>query len=211
MNNGNPKPVSAARIPVLTVMLLLAACGVATSQSPPLPDYHTKGFSLGLHLNGTSWRLEQRDLDIDQTDGGGGLGFMLGYGVSNLVTLFFNVDGASISPEDGENYTLTSADLGARFTFGSGRGKLRPFVEAALSGAGTEIELEGANLEISGGGIGVGGGILYFFSRQFALDAGLDLVFGNLNSVKVGQVSVDPNISAFTTRLNVGFAWYPGK
>ena len=203
--------------------ILILALLVPTSllaQSDPPPDFHTKGFWLGLHLNGTSWSLEQADLFIDQTDAGGGLGLTLGYGISNLVSILFNIDGASMSQDEGDSYTLASADLAARFTFGSGESPFRPFLEVGLSGAGTEIELEvgdpaeNANridVSISGGGLGFGGGIVYFFSRQLALDAGIDLTFGNLNSVRFGNVSVDPDIDAFTTRLNGGIVWFPGK
>ena len=195
----------------LAIAVLIAMPASILAQPAQLPDYHTKGFWLGLHANATSWRLEQGNLDIDQTDSGGGAGFTLAYGISNLVSFFLNVDAASISPEDNDSYTLGSADLGARFSFGSGQSKLRPFVEAALSGAGAEFEREGPNIEVTGGGLGAGLGLVYFFSRQVGLDAGVDFVFGNLSSVKVGNVAVDPNIDAFTSRINVGIVWFPGK
>jgi len=173
--------------------------------------YSTRGFSIGLHLNGTSWRLDEPDLDLEGSDNGGGLGIDLSYGVSDLVTLLFNLDGASIDPDVGETYSLGHGDLGARFTFGAPARKLKPFAQIALTGAAAELEIGRNTLQLRGGGLTLGGGILYYFSSAWALDAGLDFTIGTLNEVELNNVTVDTSIDARTSRLNAGIRWYPGR
>lgn len=189
--------------------MLLTVCGLALAQTEP--EYSTRGFSIGLHLNGTSWHLDEPDLELDGSDSGGGLGFDLSYGVSDLVSLFLNFDGASIDPENGQTYTLGHGDLGARFAFGNPSKKFKPFGQIALTGAGAEQEIGRNTLQLRGGGLTLAGGILYFLSPAWAIDAGLAFTFGSLTEVELNNVGVDTDIDARTSRLNAGVRWYPGR
>lgn len=195
------------RIPLAAFLILVSATAIAQ----PDDTYSTKGFSIGFHFNGTSWRLDEPDLDLEGSDSGGGVGFSFGYGVSDLVTLFLNLDGASIDPDVGERYSLGHADLGARFTFGAPANKFRPFAQVALTGAGAEQEIGTTTIQLRGGGLTLGGGVLYFLSPAWAIDAGLDLTFGNLTEVEVNNISADIDVNARTSRLNGGVRWYPGR
>lgn len=193
---------------LLTTCLILIT---TTSFGQPEKTYSTRGFSIGLHLGGTSWHLDEPDLDLEGSDNGGGLGFGVSYGVSDLVTLLLNLDGASIDPDRGETYSLGHADLGVRFTFGAPAKKFKPFAQVALTGAGAELEIGRNTIQLRGGGLTLGGGLLYFLSPAWALDAGLDLTFGNLTEVEVNNVTVDIDVNARTSRLNAGVRWYPGR
>lgn len=193
---------------LLSMCLILLA---TAAFGQPEEAYSTEGFSIGLHLNGTSWHLDEPDLDLEGSDSGGGLGFGLSYGVSHLVTLFLNLDGASIDPDEGETYSLGHGDLGARFTFGAPASQLKPFAQIALTGAGAELEIGRNTIQLRGGGLTLGGGLLYFLSPAWALDAGLDLTFGNLTEVEVNNLTADIDVKARTSRLNAGVRWYPGR
>jgi hypothetical protein len=192
---------------LLSALVLLATTVFAQTDE----TFSTKGFSMGIHLNATSWHLDEPDLDLEGSDNGGGGGLNFGYGVSDLVTLFLNLDGASIDPGGGQTYTLGHGDLGARFIFGTPVKKFRPLAQVALTGAAAEIGISPNTIELSGGGLTLGGGFLYFLSQAWALDVGLDLTFGSLTEVKLNNVSVDTDITARTSRLNAGVRWYPGR
>lgn len=206
---ANTQPNIATTMRLLPILLLVVVTSTAVAQNDS--TYSTRGFSVGLHLNGTSWHLDEPDFNLDGSDSGGGLGLDLSYGVSDLVSIFLNLDGASIDPDDGETYTLGHADLGARFAFGSTAKKFKPFAQVAFTGVVAEQEFGMNTLELSGGGLTLGGGILYFFSPAVALDTGLRLTIGQLTEVKLNNVSVDTEIDAQTSRFDVGIRWYPGR
>jgi hypothetical protein len=179
------------------------------------PRFRTKGVSFRVHLNGTSWYVDDSRFFDDQTRGGG-LGFGVSWGVSELITLVFNVDAAGMNPDFGKDYTLSHGDLGVRFTFASDARKLRPFAQTSLTGFGTEREYRqitrqnlAGTFQVVGGGLALGGGIMYFFNPKLALDVGVDFMFGEISEVKFRNVSIDQSTGSYSTRLNAGIAWYP--
>ncbi|HWK89477.1 MAG TPA: outer membrane beta-barrel protein, partial [Longimicrobium sp.] len=168
-------------------LLLLSAAALATAAPLHAQLSKNSGFVGNLHLNGSSITLTGDD---NETEAGGGVGLMLGYGFNENITLFFNFDfaQAEYANEDDDiagdgNFDLAHGDLGLRVNFGSTASRVRPFVIAAFSGIveadegedelGNEVEAQ-----ITGGGLTVGGGVQYFFSRRFALDAGLSVTSG---------------------------------
>lgn len=179
------------------------------------PRYRTKGVSFRVHLNGTSWYVDDARF-LDDQNRGGGLGFGVSWGVSELITLVFNLDAAGMNPDLGDNYTLSHGDLGVRFTFASDARKLRPFAQTSLTGFGMERDYwdPGQNsgpdkIQAFGGGLALGGGIMYFFNPKLALDVGIDVMFGEISEIKFRDVSIDRSIGSYSTRLNAGLAWYP--
>jgi len=188
------------------ITIIALSCGVLTQSSFAQSD--ARGFFLGFHLGAAAWTLNEYDVDAE---GGGGAGLMLGYGVTQSVTLFANIDGASIQPETGSGYGLAHFDLGAQLHFGSRRQALRPYLEAALAGIAAQFDVLITTVEVSGAGVTMGGGLKYFLSRAFCLDLGLVYTTSNLSNVTVGGLSVEIDEGASSMRANLGIIWYPNK
>lgn len=209
--------------------LSLAATPAIAQQQPTsaLRGSNPRGFFLGAHLVGAGITSNEDEAD-DVTENGGGLGVQLGYGFRNNLAIFADLTGTSMSPEsdddEAENYTLGHFDLGVRYHFASPTRALMPYVEGAFTGraatqtgvfedpdTGEDIEAE---LELRGTAFTFGGGLQYFVSPRFALNGGLRFSIGSFDDVKltVGDESIelsDLDIDATTTRLNLGFVWYP--
>jgi opacity protein-like surface antigen len=186
----------------------LAAAGAAHAQSaaPAADNSKIHGFMVGVHLNGSAIQPDGGD-----TESGGGLGLRLGYGVSNHVTLYAEGDGASVDYANTPgSYTLAHVGLGVRGTFRGARAKLRPFVEGALMGVGAADTEDGSDVLISGGGLQVGGGLEYFFSRHVALDMGLTFGPGSFNKATVdGETSDIDKLNFTSSRFNLGVSFHP--
>jgi hypothetical protein len=193
----------------LTVSLFLITTSIVSAQSRSTSE----GFFLNLHFNASSWTLDEFEVDAE---GGGGGGLELGYGITPLIALFAEVDGAVINAEEGGTYTLSHADLGVQFNFGNSNSALRPFAEAAFAARVAEFDFSGgefgdeATVQVSGPGLTLGGGLKYHFSTSFALDLGLKVTLGDINEVKIGTLSQElEGMSATSARLNLGFTWFP--
>lgn len=174
------------------------------------------GFLLNLHLAGNSikWDVEGEDTERES---GGGLGLGLGYGFGERFALVINLDAASVSSDDAdagdEDLALAHFDIGGRLNFGSTASAIRPYVNVAISGVaeGTTSGDEDENVTISGGGYTLGGGLQYFFSPRFALDAALQGTFGEFTKIQVGDESadLDEDFKFNTARLQLGVSWHP--
>ncbi|HEU0054576.1 MAG TPA: outer membrane beta-barrel protein, partial [Longimicrobium sp.] len=167
--------LAAALVPVFAVN---AAAQEIVGELPPVSK--TRGFSLGAFLNASGVQVEDSD-----AENGIGAGVQVGYGFGQHVTVFFRVTGTSVdSPGNAEddNYTLGHADLGARYSFGTFSSKLRPFLGGAFSGRALSFNLiEGGTLETRGPAFTGSGGLEYFLSRNFALEAALSIAYGEFN------------------------------
>jgi len=178
----------------------LSAQSAATLRSNPT------GLMLAGHLNGSALSPEGEE----KVESGGGLGLAVGYGFNRMVTLYLGVDGASMNadrPED--DYTLGQADLGVRVHLGGDSRAAVFFLDGALTGRVARYDVAGSNLDISGTGLSLGGGLEYFFSPGFALDVGLKFTFGSFDEISFEGETENIDISATGTRLNLGVSWYP--
>ncbi len=116
--------------------------------------------------------------------GGGGVGLRIGYGFSDLFTLYLDLGGASVEGEEDDvdiEATLAYGELGGEFTFGSDAQQWRPFVNVALQGYGIGEEDDGNSYAYAGGGLKLGGGVSYFVTPQFALRGSVDLSGGQIS------------------------------
>jgi hypothetical protein len=176
----------------------------------------TEKLWVGIGFGGAS--IDSDDMDVDQQSGGAGV-FRLGYGFTRLFSLY--LEGAAASIEDaGETFTLSHGDLGVRFHFGGPQRAFIPFLDLGLSARALSVDdfdfvddqgdpVTG-DLEISGGGLSFGGGFLYFFNPNWALDLGLKFTTGEFTTVKVDNVSFSGfEVDANSSRLMLGVTWFP--
>ena len=171
------------------------------------------GFLLNLHRAGSylGWSLENGET---QRGIGGGFGLGVGYGIGESFALVLNLDAGSVSSDvDEDTHVLAHFDIGGRLNFGTTASPLRPYVNAALSGVaeGTSGEPGEEDVIMSGAGLTLGGGLQYFVSPHFALDAALQGSFGTFTQIQEGDVTDELDEAAkFTTaRLQLGVSWHP--
>lgn len=192
---------------LLVTSLLLAAPSAAAAQLDA--PSQTTGVFVGANLVGASF---DTDGDDDQDAfSGAGLGLELGYGFSSGLALFLALDGGTLEGEDGlPDLDRGQADLGARIHFGGGRRSLVPFLELAFTGLVLEGEESGTDVEYTGGGITVGGGVKYFLSRSLSVNGGVRLTSGALTEIEIDGDREDLDDQAFTTgRILFGATWHP--
>ena len=90
-------------------------------------------FWLGVGFEGNG--ILANDALNSSTDSGGGIGLSVGYGFTPRWSLYSVLSGASMTASDfSGTYGLGHFDLGTRIHFGNDSGRVRPFVQAGLSG-----------------------------------------------------------------------------
>lgn len=176
-------------------------------------DSNTRKLFFETSIDGQT--LSYRDDGFDSADRGGGFSFRVGWGISDLATLYIGVNGSRL---DGINngvidqeYEFGAFEIGSRFNFRTGEA-LVPFADVALRGVASQ--LTEVDLEFLGGGLMLGGGASYFVSPAIALTAGLRVGFGQFNEIKLGGISAELNNSDFgygEVRYSFGVIFYPLK
>jgi hypothetical protein len=199
-----------ARIVVFT-LCGTGAFAPSASAKPPASESSTRGFSLGGHVavigsNPDSFDLNGQPTDPPRVTVAGG-GVMVAYGVTEWLTVTFNGDGR----ESGDDRHLSLSDIGAQF-FLPGWNRLLPHLHVALTERRAEFEAAGGAIDTRGAGLSVGGGVLYFLSRSFALDATLLRTAGDLDRYADGERVKDVGaIDVSGTRFLIGVRWYPWR
>lgn len=195
----------------LLIPLVLVA-GRAEAQRGP----NTSGLFLNAHLSGTLIGYDENDLAtlgvIDDSHGGGGIGVMVGYGFSPLITLYLGLNGSVVDGNQlRDEYILTHVDLGVLFNFVS-RSRTVPYLTGGVTFRQASFDDYPDDIDFNGGGITVGGGLKYYASRQVAVDVGLVGTLGTFTEVDVGRATFDINeIDAGSARLMLGLSFYPTR
>ena len=174
---------------------------------------NTSKFFLTFGANGTSIKAE----NIDQDETGPGLHLGAGYGFSSRFAVFLDAAGASIKSGD-DDYVLSHVDIGLRFHFANSNRAFIPYIEGAFTGRAAGLDdqnIDGnddVDVEISGGGFSLGGGILYFFNPKWAFNAHVKWTTGEFSRVRVENVTVDGfDIDATSARVGIGLSWFPQR
>lgn len=191
-------------ISILTILFFLTA-NLAYSQEMADEEVDDKGFYLGASLMWTSFSL---DVINDDADTGGGIALEAGYNFNTNFAVFVNLDGSSLSPEEGDNYGFAHFDLGVEGRLGNSESSFRPYGRASVLAAVAKQEGEEGDLEISGGGFGLGVGLHYFVNNNFAFKVGYTHSFINISEVKFGSVSIEVDEDGSSGRLGVGFTYH---
>lgn len=196
--------------------LILTALATASLAVPASAQQSTtRGFNVGLHFQGASISAEGQD-----RQGGGGGGLHVGYGFNRVVTGFLRLDGSSIDIMGDETVTgqwvLGHFDLGARFHFANALRRWVPYLEAAVGARAATVQdgfvagEQEEDVTLSGAAFTLGGGLNFYTSEGFAIDAGVSTSFGEFTKISVGGVSVEGlDIDVNSARFNLGFIWWP--
>jgi len=209
------------RSPRRSTALLLACAGLAltplavSAQEATAPRANTEKLMLSLALGGAS--LSSDGLR-DENQSGGGFSAQLGWGFTRLFTLLADASGAVLNQDD-EEHVLVHFDLLGRFNFTNPGRAWVPFVDAGISAriAGqddavvvVDDETQTVDLEMSGGGLTVGGGLEYYLTPAIALGASVRWTVGEFSTVKFNNVDIDGfKLDATTTRLDLRVTWRP--
>lgn len=169
----------------------------------------------GLSLSATVYaaQLSVDDGSDESSDSGGGIGVEVAYGFTPRLAAFLALGGAAMEPEDGgEGYGLGTADLGLRFNLRPSS-RLNPYLQAAVTGQVASFDVPGtsADLEARGGGLTLGGGLLYDLSPSVAFDVALDVTGGRFTELAFDGESTDnfDEIDSAIVRLGVGLVVKP--
>jgi hypothetical protein len=157
--------------------------------------------------------------DGDRHNAGGG-GLWLGYGFNRTIQLFLQADAAEFDVNDATvegTWTLAHADLGVRFHFANSLRSWVPYLQAAVTARAVTVQ-DGAlndvaqteDISLLGGGLTLGGGIVFYFNESLGLDLQLAWTGGKFTELEVGSTTVgDLDIDAQSTRFNIGVSWWP--
>lgn len=196
-------------LPLATLALLLWPAAIAAQQST------TRGFNVGVHLSAASLTVESQD----RNDAGGG-GIAVGYGLNRNFTIFAQLDGAEFDEQPAGDlegdWRLGHVDLGARYHFASSLRRWVPYLQAAFAYRAVTVGdavFEGAQadeVELSGGGLSLGGGLGYYLNESFALDAQLIWTSGEFTTLRIDNTSrTGFDVDATSGRFNLGIVWWP--
>ena len=196
-----------------TLRPLLAAAFVSVTfaeaaNAQLVPD--VRGFHLGAAINATSIKLDETTFSDDQRENGFGANLYAGYNFTQNFGLLLSLTGSNINDSDTEDFSVEHIDLLGRASFPS-RSALVPYLEIGVSAVGAQYEVQGQEVELGGVGLSLGGGLNYFFTRRAALDLGFRFGTGEFDAARIENKKVDigDGLGFNTTRLNLGFAFYP--
>ncbi len=214
-----PRAAAAPAVPPSPAPRAREATGTAAAAQAPRAESRgrqsvTDRFWLGVGLEGNG--LLANDALNSGTDSGGGIGLSAGYGFSPRWALYAALSGASMTASDfSGTYALGHFDLGTRLHFRNESRRVRPFVQAGLSGrAVTQDFYVGSRayrVEASGAGVSFGGGLNAHFTPALAFSGGITWSVGNFSVYKVNglEVPVD-SLGATSARVHLGLVWFPG-
>ncbi|MEM7572162.1 MAG: outer membrane beta-barrel protein [Bacteroidota bacterium] len=196
-----------------TLFLYLSLALSAQLAAQLMPN--TQGFFADLSLAGATVFYDEDNLDNNSN--AGGLDLRLGYGFTPTFTLYATLGGYRVqgNEESGltEDYDLGIFEIGGRFHFGK---KIKPvvfYLDGGLQAFGAQLS-EDPDLQLRGGGLVLGPGLLVFLNRKLALDIGLRIGAGQITEIKSNRTTIDISDQDFNygfSRLNVGVAWYPSN
>lgn len=191
---------------VLALSPMVAAGQLSTS----------RGLSIGLQALGTSLRVENGD-----ENSGGGLGLRVGYGFNRRLTGFINVDGSTVQiPQSNSlvagDWTLSHAEVGARFHFANSLRRWVPYVETSIGARSVSIDNAQVNnapagkVSFNGPALSVGTGLSVFVTPKWALDTSLRWTGGTFTEIDLGNTALrNLDIEAASFRFGLGVVWWP--
>ena len=176
------------------------------------------GLMVGVHVTGSSLGGTGAEAVLET---GGGMGFRLGYGFNDRITLYAAGDAvvmeydADRAPQPGAEYDAETYDFGLRVNFSNDWRAMRPYLLAAVTGIATTEQTaaaaEGTETETWGNGLTIGGGVQFFVWRKLAIDIGYQATAGSFTERTVGDEdqAFARGIALMHQRGQIGLTWHP--
>ncbi len=193
----------------LSALLSVLALGAGLSQAAMAAE--RSGVILGAGLNGAT--LSPRRSGGNQS----GLGMELSarYDFGSRWMAFAKTSGASLDDATGTSYTLGHLDLLAHYRFRTDTRRFHPHLEGGFSRRTAHYtstaEDEVTTRRQAGWGPTFGAGVSYALTPSFAFNASLHHTLGEFSSEQCSSRGDSVRTCATSTRLSVGFNWYPGR
>jgi opacity protein-like surface antigen len=197
--------IAAAAMTLALAAALLAAATPAHAQK----EDRERGVYLGLKFIGSSLHVDDDgESEFRIKDDGGGFQVHVGYSFNRVFSMEFSFGGAnhetSVQAIDA-NFFL--AQLFFHYRFQPGKA-FRPYIKGGFGGYALEVSDGNASARIEGGGIPIGGGFDYFFSKHFSL--GVDFTHNIITYDKVdfrlGEATVGFDIDEEGAMTSLGLA-----
>jgi hypothetical protein len=167
----------------LVVIALLASAPLAAAQT----DERDRGFYLGITFIGSSLHVDDDGQSaLFVKDDGGGAQFKAGYSINDVFSLELGLGGArhdTSNPAVDARFALFQIFAHYRFSPGNA---FRPYIKGGFGGYALVFDANIVEAQIDGGGIPIGGGFDYFFSKHFSL--GVDFTH---NIIKYDKVTIN--------------------
>lgn len=191
---------------VATVMLSVVSAGLANAQR--VAD--VRGFHFGGGLNWTTIKIDETGFTDDEREKGIGINLYAGYNFNKNFGLTLSVTPATMEDGGTNDYEVGHIDLAGRVSF-PGRSAFVPYLELGLAAMGAEFDTNNQETKLEGGGVSLGGGFNYFFSRRLAFDGSFRYTIGEFTDIEINGVNAGDvdELGVNTTRLNIGLAFYP--
>jgi hypothetical protein len=195
---------------------VLTASGLAaqTHSENDVRPHGPTGLVVGLNLTSSYATVDGGSFgDHTFTDrgreGGGGMHLTLGYNFTPAIGVLLHAGGILLNDDD--ERVLGGVDLALRYSLTGHSEAVIPYLEMAVGGYALEDETSGVGSELSGGTVSVAAGLNYFLTRRFALNADFRYNVGTFTTARVEGQSIthDATIGLSTSRVNVGFNWFP--
>lgn len=193
----------------LTKIASVLALGAAAST--PAVATEGGGVVLGAGLSGA--HLSPRH--VGGSESGVGLDLSAGYEFGPRWAALMRTSGARLDNASGDSYTLGHLDVLAQYRFrGDGR-RVQLHVEGGLTrrnaqfGRATDDTV--ATRRQAGWGPTLGAGVKYQTRPSLALQATLHHTLGEFSSEECSSRGERVQTCATSSRLSLGFNWYPGR
>ena len=209
---GSSMRLGTTALAMATALVILPGADAAAQSST------TRGFLVGAHLGAATFQPEN-----GSRSNAGGAGILIGYGVNRSLTLFFQADGAAFDVDTQDDdltgtWSMAHADLGVRYHFANSLRRWVPYLQGSFTARAVNLTdipdgsvFAGEEVQFTGGALTLGGGVMLYTSRSFAVDLGLLFGGGKFTDVTVGNTTQTGlvDIDARTTRFNLGISWWP--
>ena len=154
-------------------------------------------------------------LNLDELEPlGVGGGLRIGYGLNQRFEIFARYDRNTFKiQKEWEKYGTSVAGAGLRVNFGGTLQALRPYLEAGFSSINLVIDpvLFNGNIveyRLKGPALAVGGGLNYFISPNFAIQANALGTFGKFNTFQIDGRGIEDRPDARTLRFSLGISYF---
>ena len=154
-------------------------------------------------------------LNLDELEPlGVGGGLRIGYGFNQRFEIFARYDRYTFKFKNEWNkYSISNVGAGLRVNFGGTLQALRPYLEAGFSNINLVIDpvLFNGNIveyRLKGPALAMGGGVNYFISPNFAIQANVLGTFGKFNTFQIDSRGIEDRPDARTLRFSLGISYF---